>query len=66
MNCNCYQCVTELGLLVTKNRIRDMKQIGLLKGQPLLDPNETQVLLTQQLWTDEDKEPITERLPRQS
>ena len=44
-----------------------MKQIGLGQGQPLVDPNETQVLLTQQLWSDMDTEStgITERLPKQ-
>ena len=64
----CNACVTELNRMATSRRIRDMKDIGLFQGPVLIDPNETQVLLTQQLWTDLDTQEsgTTERLQQQA
>lgn len=57
----CVDCVTELNRLVNERRISDMKQIGLLQGETLRDPNDTQILYTEQLWSDLDKEDIEQR-----
>lgn len=66
---NCVRCITELNRLATSRKriVSDMKQIGLLQGEVLRDPNETQIIYTEQLFSDLDtlETSTTDRLPRQ-
>lgn len=68
-NCTCDKCSKTI--VTRKRRERDMKDLGLCQGETLLNPDETQMLDTSNVWqqhcleTDSRDANVTDRLPRQ-
>jgi len=65
--CDCAKC----HIVTRKQRESGMKAIGLGQGDPLLNPDETQIVDTSELWqatcleSDERDANVTAKLPKQ-